>query len=153
MFEMGTLFLIHDDYPPKAPLPGHGPIQDWLMTPNLLFVNNNFSVVLNLTKNTLRVEELGELGRDLGTSSGSRGAIPSLSELEVPSFSSPIFRFFFFSRFLSFISVVIFVKVVFHSCVCSTTFFCKRRCGHCLVMQITASRIEVGIRNLFYVVS
>ena len=32
MFEMGTLFLIHDDYPPKAPLPGHGPIQGWLMT-------------------------------------------------------------------------------------------------------------------------
>ena len=32
MFEMGTLFLINDDYPPKAPLPGHGPIQGWLMT-------------------------------------------------------------------------------------------------------------------------
>ena len=29
---MGTLFLIHDDYPPKAYLPGHGPIQGWLMT-------------------------------------------------------------------------------------------------------------------------
>ena len=29
---MGTLFLIHDDYPPKAHLPGHGPIQGWLMT-------------------------------------------------------------------------------------------------------------------------
>ncbi|XWS45921.1 hypothetical protein CRYUN_Cryun14cG0020800 [Craigia yunnanensis] len=27
MFEMGTLFLRHDDYPPQAPLPGHGPIQ------------------------------------------------------------------------------------------------------------------------------
>ena len=35
MFEMGTLFLIHDDYPLKAPLPGHGPIQGWLMTPGL----------------------------------------------------------------------------------------------------------------------
>ena len=32
MFEIGTLFLIHDDYPPKARLPGHGPIQGWLMT-------------------------------------------------------------------------------------------------------------------------
>ena len=32
MFEMGTLFLRHDDYPPKAPLPEHGPIQGWLMT-------------------------------------------------------------------------------------------------------------------------
>ena len=36
MFEMETLFLIHDDYPPKAPLPGHSPIQGWLMTPSLL---------------------------------------------------------------------------------------------------------------------
>ena len=36
MFEMGTLFLIHDDYPPKAHLPGHGPIQGWFMTLVLL---------------------------------------------------------------------------------------------------------------------
>ena len=36
MFEMGTFFLIHDDYPPKAHLPGHGPIQGWLMTLVLL---------------------------------------------------------------------------------------------------------------------
>ena len=29
---METLFLIHDAYLPKAPLPDHGPIQGWLMT-------------------------------------------------------------------------------------------------------------------------
>ena len=36
MFEMWTLFLRHDDYPPKAPLPDHGLIQGWLMTSSFI---------------------------------------------------------------------------------------------------------------------
>ena len=54
MFEMGTLFLIHDDYPPKAPLLGHGPIQGWLMTLWLsrefpLYISESILVVYLLT--------------------------------------------------------------------------------------------------------